>query len=136
MRLAILDDYQDCVRGLACFARLEGHEVLVLHETIADPDALAARLGGVEALVLIRERTKITAALLDRLPSLRLISQTGRHGPHIDLAACAARGVAVAIGKGSPYAPAELTWALVLAAMRGVARENAALRDGKWQTML
>ena len=136
MRVAILDDYQDCVRGLACFARLEGHDVVVLHETLTDPDALAARLGGVEALVLIRERTKITAALLDRLPSLRLISQTGRHGPHIELAACAARGVAVAIGKGSPYAPAELTWALVLAAMRGVARESAALRAGRWQTML
>jgi D-3-phosphoglycerate dehydrogenase len=136
MRLAILDDYQDCVRGLACFERLEGHDVVVLHQTLTDPDALAARLGGVEALVLIRERTKITAALLDRLPSLRLISQTGRHGPHIDLAACAARGVTVAIGKGSPQAPAELTWALVLAAMRGVARENAALRAGHWQTML
>ena len=136
MRLAILDDYQDCVRGLACFNRLEGHEVVVLHETLRDPEALAARLGGVEALVLIRERTKITAALLDRLPSLRLISQTGRHGPHIELAACAARGIAVAIGKGSPYAPAELTWALVLAAMRGIAHESAALRAGRWQTML
>lgn len=136
MRLAILDDYQDCVRGLACFQRLEGHDVIVLHETLTDPDALAQRLAGVEALVLIRERTKITAALLDRLPSLRLISQTGRHGPHIDLAACAARGVAVAIGKGSPHAPAELTWALVLAAMRGIAHESAALRAGRWQTML
>jgi D-3-phosphoglycerate dehydrogenase len=136
MRIAILDDYQDCVRGLACFARLEGHDVVVLHETLTDPDALAARLDGIEALVLIRERTKITAALLDRLPSLRLISQTGRHGPHIDVPACASRGVAVAIGKGSPYAPAELTWALVLAAMRGVAVESAALRAGRWQTML
>ncbi len=136
MRIAVLDDHQDCVRGLACFTRLEGHEVLVLHETLTDPDALAARLGGVEALVLIRERTKITAALLDRLPSLRLVSQTGRHGPHIDLEACKARGIVVAIGKGSPHAPAELTWALVLAAMRGVAHESAALRAGRWQTML
>jgi D-3-phosphoglycerate dehydrogenase len=136
MRIAILDDYQDCVRGLDCFARLAGHEVLVLHEALSSPDALAARLDGVEALVLIRERTKITAALLDRLPSLRLISQTGRHGPHIDLGACTARGVTVAIGKGSPHAPAELTWALVLAAMRGIAHENAALRAGRWQTML
>lgn len=136
MRIAILDDYQDCVRGLACFARLEGHDVVVLNETLTDPDALAAQLGGIEALVLIRERTKITAALLDRLPSVRLISQTGRHGPHIDLAACAARGVAVAIGKGSPHAPAELTWSLILAAMRGVAHESAALGAGRWQTML
>lgn len=136
MRIAILDDYQDCVRGLACFERLAGHDVLVLHESLTDPDALSARLGGVEALVLIRERTRITAALLDRLPALRLISQTGRHGPHIDMAACTARGVVVAIGGGSPYAPAELTWALVLAAMRGVARESAELRAGRWQTML
>ncbi len=136
MRIAILDDYQDCVRGLACFERLAGHDVLVLHETLTDPAAQAARLGGVEALVLIRERTKITPALLERLPALQLISQTGRHGPHIDLAACTARGVAVAIGSGSPYAPAELTWALVLAAMRGVARENTELRAGRWQTML
>ena len=87
-------------------------------------------------VVLIPERTKITPALLERLPALRLISQTGRHGPHINMAACTARGVAVAIGSGSPYAPAELTWALVLAAMRGVARENAELRAGRWQTML
>ena len=132
MRIAILDDYQDCVRGLACFTRLQGHEVVVAHEALSDP----AALGAVEALVLIRERTRITAALLDKLPTLRLVSQTGRHGPHIDLAACTARGVAVAISGGSPYAPAELTWALVLAAMRGVARENAALRAGRWQTML
>lgn len=132
MRIAILDDYQDCVRGLACFRRLEGHDVVVAHEALSDPGAL----GPVEALVLIRERTRMTAALLEELPTLRLISQTGRHGPHIDLAACTARGVAVAIGGGSPYAPAELTWALVLAAMRGVAHESAALRAGRWQTML
>ncbi|MEO5726608.1 MAG: D-2-hydroxyacid dehydrogenase family protein, partial [Byssovorax sp.] len=135
-RIAILDDYQDCVRGLACFTRLEDHDVVVVHETLRNPEALAARLGAVEALVLIRERTGITAALLEKLPTLRLVSQTGRHGPHIDVAACTTRGVAVAIGSGSPYAPAELTWALVLAAMRGIAHENAALRAGRWQTML
>jgi D-3-phosphoglycerate dehydrogenase len=136
MRIAILDDYQDAVRTLACFARLAGHDVVVLNETISDPAALAARLGPVEALVLIRERTKVGVALLDALPSLKLVSQTGRHGPHIDVPACTARGVAVAYGTGSPHAPAELTWALVLAAARGIAHENAQLRAGRWQTML
>ena len=81
MRLAILDDYQGCVCGLACFTRLEGHDVVDVHEALRDPEALAARLGAVEAQVLIRERTRITAALLEKLPALRRVSQTGRHGP-------------------------------------------------------
>lgn len=136
MKIAILDDYQDCVRSLDCFARLAGHEVTVLNETLADPGELAGRLTGVEALVLIRERTRVGAALVERLPSLRVISQTGRPGNHIDLDACNARRIAVLGGSGSPNAPAELTWALVLAASRGVAHEAQALRAGRWQTML
>ncbi len=136
MKIAILDDYQDCVRGLTCFARLAGHEVVVLDQTFSDPAELASHLPGVEALVLIRERTRITRALLERLPSLRAISQTGRAGPHIDTAACTARGVAVQSGSGSSNAPAELTWALVLAASRVLAHEAAALRAGRWQTTL
>lgn len=136
MKIAILDDYQDCVRGLACFGRLQGHDVRILHETIADPQRLAERLDGVEALVLIRERTRLTRELIERMPALRAVSQTGRAGPHIDVAACSERRIAVLGGAGSPYAPAELTWALVLAASRGVAHEAAALRAGRWQTML
>ena len=136
MKIAILDDYQDCVRSLACFARLAGHQVIVLNQTFSEPAELAARLSGVQALVLIRERTRITRDLLERLPSLRAISQTGRAGPHIDTAACTARGVVVLSGSGSPAAPAELTWALVLAASRVVAHEAAALRAGRWQTTL
>ena len=136
MKIAILDDYQDCVRSLACFSRLAGHEVIVLNQTFSDPAELAARLPGVEALVLIRERTRVTRALLERLPALRAISQTGRAGPHIDAAACTERGVAVLSGSGSPHAPAELTWALLLAASREVAHEAAALRAGRWQTTL
>ena len=104
MKIAILDDYQDCVRSLACFARLAGHDVIVLNQTFSDLAELAARLPGVEALVLIRERTRITRALLERLPVLRAISQTGRAGPHIDTAACTARGVVVLSGSGSPAA--------------------------------
>ena len=136
MKIAILDDYQDCVRTLDCFRRLDGHEVVVLNETIADPRALAARLAGVQAVVLIRERTRLTRELIAMLPDLRIVSQTGRAGPHIDAAACDERRIAVLAGSGSPYAPAELTFALVLAAMRGIAAENAALRAGRWQTLL
>lgn len=136
MRVAILDDYQDCVRGLSCFSRLAGHQVTVLTERAPSLDVLTHRLAGVEALVLIRERTKVTAELLARLPGLRLIVQTGRAGSHLDLAACEARGVTVTTGTGNPHAPAELTWALVLAASRRVVTENAALLRGSWQTTL
>lgn len=136
MKIAVLDDYQDCARTLDCFARLAGHEVLVLNETITETARLAARLAGVQALVLIRERTKVTRELIDLLPELKIVSQTGRAGPHIDMAACNARGIVVVAGTGSPYAPAELTFAMILGAMRGIAHENAALRAGRWQTML
>ncbi|MCL4748191.1 MAG: D-2-hydroxyacid dehydrogenase family protein [Burkholderiaceae bacterium] len=136
MRIAILDDYQDCVRTLSCFGRLEGHDVVVLNESVADPAVLAARLEGVEALVLIRERTRVTRELVALLPRLRIVSQTARVGTHIDVAACTERAVAVAAGTGSPYAPAELAFALILAAMRGIVAENAALRAGRWQTLL
>jgi len=135
MKIAILDDYADVVRTLDCFARLAGHDVLVLNETLSE-DALAARLADREALVLIRERTRLTRSLIERLPVLRLVSQTGRAGPHIDAAACEARGIRVVAGTGSPHAPAELTFALVLACARDVATENRALREGRWQTTL
>ena len=136
MKIAILDDYQDCVRTLDCFNRLQGHDVKVLNQTYADPSELASHLAGIEALVLIRERTHVTRELIARLPSLRAVSQTGRPGNHIDVAACTERGIAVLAGTGAPYAPAELTWALVLAARRAVAAEAEALRAGRWQTTL
>ncbi|HUS15564.1 MAG TPA: D-2-hydroxyacid dehydrogenase family protein, partial [Chloroflexia bacterium] len=123
MQIVIPDDYQDAVRGLDCFGKLNGHEVTIYHDAAREVDTLVERFGEAGALVLIRERTPITAALLERLPRLRLISQTGRGMPHVDLAACTRHGVAVAAGGGSPYAPAELTWALVLAAMRRLPQE-------------
>jgi D-3-phosphoglycerate dehydrogenase len=110
--------------------------VTIYHDTVRDTALLAARFAEAEALVLIRERTAITAPLLARLPRLRLISQTGRGIPHINLDACTRHGVAVATGGGAPYAPAELTWALVLAGMRRLPQEIAALRAGRWQTTL
>jgi D-3-phosphoglycerate dehydrogenase / 2-oxoglutarate reductase len=136
MRVVIPDDFQDAVRGLACFGKLAGHAVTVYNDTVKDVDALAERFREAEALVLIRERTAIQEELLARLPNLRLISQTGKGTAHIDLAACTRRGVVVTAGTGLPYAPAELTWALVLAALRHLPRETARLRAGHWQSTL
>jgi D-3-phosphoglycerate dehydrogenase len=136
MRVVIPDDYQDAVRHLACFPKLAAHDVVVYRDTVKDADALAERFADADALVLIRERTAISDALLARLPRLKLISQTGKGMAHIDLAACARHGVVVSAGTGSPYAPAELTWALVLAAMRHIPREAARLRAGEWQSTI
>ena len=136
MRIVIPDDYQDAVRHLDAFERLAGHDVTVFHDTVSDLDALAERFRDAEALVLIRERTPITAELLDRLPNLQAISQTGGGADHVDLVACRERGIAVMAGSGSPHAAAELTWALVLAAMRHIPEEVANLRAGRWQRTL
>jgi D-3-phosphoglycerate dehydrogenase len=135
MKISILDDYFDTVRTLACFQKLNGHEVTVWNDHVQDTDALAARLKDTECLVLIRERTKIQAALLERLARLKLISQRSVY-PHIDVDACTRLGVIVSSGQhaGTPsYAAAELTWALVLAAARQLPQQMAALKAGKWQ---
>ncbi|AZG11401.1 D-2-hydroxyacid dehydrogenase family protein [Pigmentiphaga sp. H8] len=133
MRITILDDYQDAVRKLDCFSLLDGHDVKVYNNTVKGLGQLAVRLRDTETLVLIRERTPITRALLDKLPQLKLISQTGRVGSHIDVEACTERGVAVAQGVGSPVAPAELTWALIMSAMRRIPQYAANLKHGAWQ---
>ena len=135
MRITILDDYFDTVRGLDCFAKLAGHEVTIWNDHVQDVDTLAERLRDTEALVLIRERTQIRTALLERLPDLKLISQRSVY-PHIDVDTCTRLGIIVSSGQhaGTPsYAAAELTWALVLAAMRSVPQQMAALKAGKWQ---
>lgn len=140
MRIAIPDDYQDAVRTLDCFQKLNGQHVVITCEHLSDPEVLAARLQGVEALVLIRERTPITEALLARLPDLRLIVQTGKRAPHIDLVACTRHGVAVVYttppDTGRPYATAELTWGLILAAMPFIPQEVASMKAGHWQRTL
>lgn len=133
MRIVIPDDHQDCVRGLDCFARLAGHEVRVFNDTVKGTDALAARFADADAIVLTRERTRIDAALLDRLPRLRLISQTGKLAGHVDLEACTARGVVVAEGSGAGSATAEIAWALALASRRHLVSEANRLRQGLWQ---
>jgi D-3-phosphoglycerate dehydrogenase / 2-oxoglutarate reductase len=135
MKISILDDYHDTLRTLDCFTKLSGHEVEVWNDHVQDVDALAERLRETEALVLIRERTEIRGPLLRRLPNLRLISQRSVH-PHIDIDACTDLGVVVSssLHWGTPsYAAAELTWALVLAAMRQLPQQVAALKAGVWQ---
>jgi D-3-phosphoglycerate dehydrogenase len=138
MRIVIPDDYQDAVRHLACFEMLAGHEVIVYHDHTLDLETLVSRFQDADALVLIRERTPVTAQLLARLPALRLIVQTGRQAPHLDLDACSHHGVVVAFSEGgsNPSATAELTWGLVLAARRHIPQEVAHLKAGRWQTTL
>jgi D-3-phosphoglycerate dehydrogenase / 2-oxoglutarate reductase len=134
--VSILDDYFDTTRTLPCFSKLNGHEVEIWNDHVDDVDVLAHRLKDTEALVLIRERTKISAQLLERLPKLKLISQRSVY-PHIDVEACTRLGVIVSsnMHAGTPsYATAELTWGLILAAMRQIPQQVAALKSGTWQT--
>ena len=133
MKIAILDDYQDCVRSLPCFSLLEGHEVKVFTSSARGAGQLAIRLAEFDALVLIRERTMFPRQLLEKLPKLKLISQTGKVTGHIDLAAAAACGVTIVEGVGDPTAPAELTWALIMAATRKLPQYIANLKQGAWQ---
>jgi D-3-phosphoglycerate dehydrogenase len=136
MNITILDDYQDAVRGLSCFAKLAGHSVTVHRDSVSDADALVARLVEADAVVLIRERTRIPAAVIARLPKLKILSQTGGAGKHIDIEACTRAGIVVCAGTGAPDAPAELTWGLILASVRSIALEDRRLREGRWQTTL
>jgi len=135
MRVTILDDYHDTLRTLACFQKLAPHEVKVWNDHVQDTDALAERLKDTEALVLIRERTKIRAPLIERLGKLKLISQRSVY-PHIDIDACTKRGIVVSsnMHPGTPsYATSEMTWGLILAAAREIPQNVAALKAGKWQ---
>ena len=133
MNIIILDDYQDAVRKLHCAARLEPYNAKVFTNTVKGIGQLAVRLRDAEVLVLIRERTHFPRALLEKLPRLRLIVQTGRIGSHIDIETCTRLGIAVAEGTGSPVAAAELTWALIMAAMRRLPQYIGNLKHGAWQ---
>jgi len=133
MNIVILDDYQDAVRKLHCASKLEAFPAKVFTNTVKGVGQLAIRLRDADILVLIRDRTTINRQLVEKLPRLKLIAQTGRVGAHIDLDACTEHGVAVAEGIGSPVAPAELTWALIMAAMRRIPQYVASLKHGAWQ---
>ena len=135
MNIAILDDYQDTIRTLACFEKVAGHHVTIWNDHTKDVDVLARRLEDTEALALLRERTPIRAPLLERLDALRIISQVSVY-PHVDVEACTRRGVILSsyMAPGRPsYATAELAWGLVIAALRRIPQEVGALRAGKWQ---
>ena len=133
MNIVILDDYQDAVRKLRCAAKLEAYPAKVYTNTVKGIGQLSVRLRDADVIVLIRERTHLTRQLLEKLPRLRLISQTGRVGAHVDVQACTEHGIAVAEGIGSPVAPAELTWALIMAAMRRLPQYIGTLKHGAWQ---
>jgi len=133
MNIIILDDYQDAVRKLRCASKLEPLNAKVFTNTVKGNGQLAVRLRDADVLVLIRERTHFNRQLLEKLPKLRLIAQTGRAGSHIDVEACTRLGIAVAEGVGSPIAPAELTWALIMASMRRLPQYIGNLKHGAWQ---
>ncbi len=133
MNIVILDDYQDVVRKLDCASKLADYHPKVYTNTVKGLGQLSVRLRDAEVLVLIRERTPITRQLIEKLPRLKLIAQTGRLGNHIDVAACTEHGIAIAEGTGSPVAPAELTWALIMAAMRRLPQYIGNLKHGAWQ---
>src|SRR5437868_596730 len=133
MNIVILDDYQDAVRKLNCASKLDAYAAKVYTNTVKGIGQLSVRLKDADVIVLIRERTQISRQLIEKLPKLKLISQTGRVGQHIDVNACTEHGVAVAEGSGSPLAPAELTWALIMAAMRRLPQYISNLKHGAWQ---
>ncbi len=133
MNIIILDDYQDAVRKLECAKLLEPLNAKVFTNTVKGIGQLSVRLRDADVLVLIRERTQFPKALLEKLPRLKLISQTGKVGPHIDVEACTRMGIAVAEGVGSPVAPAEMTWALIMASMRRLPQYISTLKHGAWQ---
>lgn len=133
MNIVILDDYQDAVRKLACASKLDAYTAKVYTNTVKGIGQLSVRLKDADVIVLIRERTQLSRQLIEKLPKLKMIAQTGRVGSHIDIAACTERGVVVAEGVGSPVAPAELTWALIMASTRRIPQYVGHLKHGAWQ---
>jgi D-3-phosphoglycerate dehydrogenase len=134
MKITILDDYQNAIKDLKCFEILEGQDVQILHQTEKNPQLLAEKLKDTNILVLTRERTEINEELLSLLPDLKLISQTGKISNHLNLSICTRHKVAVAEGSGSPVAPAELTWALLMNTVRQIPQAIEGMKNGKWQT--
>lgn len=134
MRIAVIDDYQDAFRKLKCYAKLKGHQVDVYHDTEKDPARLAERLKDAEAVLLTQQRSPFPRALAERVPKLKLISQTGRNANHIDVAACTEHGIVVSAGgAGNPSPTAELTWGLILSSLRRIPQEVQRMKEGKWQ---
>ena len=133
MNIVILDDYQDAVRKLQCACKLDAYQAKVYTNTVKGIGQLSVRLKDADVVVLIRERTHLPRTLIEKLPKLKLIVQTGKVGDHIDVAACTERGIVVAEGAGSPIAPAEMTWALIMTAIRRLPHYITHLKHGAWQ---
>lgn len=133
MNIVILDDYQDAVRKLQCASKLDAYQAKVYTNTVKGIGQLSVRLKDADVVVLIRERTHLPRTLIEKLPKLKLIVQTGKVGDHIDVAACTERGIVVAEGAGSPVAPAEMTWALIMTAIRRLPHYISHLKHGAWQ---
>ena len=135
MKIAVIDDYQDAFRRLACYEKLSGQEVIVFNDTEKDPAKLAERLKDADVVLLTQQRSRFPRTIVERLPKLKLISQTGRNVGHIDVAACTERGILVAgAGGGNPSPTAELTWGLILSALRSLPYEVQRLKEGHWQS--
>jgi D-3-phosphoglycerate dehydrogenase len=137
MRIAVIDDYQSAFNSLDAAARLKGHDVKVFNAPAHDEAALIGMLKGAEAVVLIQQRTAMPRKVIEALPDLKMISQTGRNTAHIDMAACKERGIVVSAGGGgTPNATAEIAWALILSAARNIPAEVQAMKEGRWQISL
>jgi D-3-phosphoglycerate dehydrogenase len=137
MQIAVIDDYQNVFPSLRCYGKLKGHDVVIYNDTEKHAARLAERLKDAEAVILTQQRSYFPRAVIERLPNLRLISQTGRNAAHIDVEACTERGIVVSAGgAGNPSPTAELTWALILAALRHLPYEVRRLREGHWQSTL
>ena len=137
MRIAVVEDYADAFRKSPAYARLKGHQVSIFTEPEIDLDNLATKLRDAEIVVITQQRTPFPRALIERLPALRFVSQTGRNTGHLDLAACTERRIVVsAIGGGQPYSTVELTWCLIIAALRHIPYEVERLKQGRWQSTM
>ena len=137
MKIVVIDDYQNAFKTLKCFPKLNGHEVTVYTDPETDIGKLAERLKDADALVLTQQRTNLPRALIEKLPKLKLIGQTGRAATHVDLEACTEKGIVVSAGgSGNPNATAELTWGLILSALRKLPFEVNRLKEGQWQSTL
>jgi len=137
MKIAVIDDYQNAFKTLKCFAKLSGHEVVVYTDPETDLTKIAERLKDADAVILTQQRTYFPRALIEKLPKLELIGQTGRAATHVDLAACTEKGIIVSAGgAGNPNATAELTWGLILSALRNLPFEVRRFKEGHWQSTL
>ncbi len=137
MKIAVIDDYQNAFKTLKCFPKLAGHDVVVYTDTANDVASLAEKLKDADAVVLTQQRSYFPRALVEKLPKLKLIGQTGRAATHVDLQACTEKGIIVSAGgSGNPNATAELTWGLILSSLRNLPFEVTSLKNGRWQSTL